>query len=786
MTKQVQKRLLTSLLISFLSLQCIYAQVITQTVRGTVTDNILQNPLTGATVSLPLYNKTVVTDSLGHFRFRDVPVGVQLVFVSYIGYKDAVAANIVVNAGKEVVLNITLEENPHKEEEVILKSNSRRNKPLNEMSLVSARAFTVEETQKYAAAVNDPLRMATNFAGVASADDGNNEIVIRGNAPNGLLWRMEGIDIPNPNHFGMEGSSGGGISILSAQLLSNSDFVTGAFASEYGNALSGVFDLKLRKGNDEKKEYALQAGLLGLNAAAEGPFSTKGKGSYLLNYRYSTLNLLNKLGLDLGAEASTNFQDLSWNIQLPTKRMGSFGFFGFGGLSSQKKDPAKDSSKWEFESDRYGGSYYANTGVAGITHNIAVGRRSGLKSALAMSVNETGYNEKYVERSYDYSNTYKDVYETRKITLSSVFNHKINARNNIRAGGILNLIHFNYYRRSRENVNAPVKEVINSKGQTQTVQAYAQWQSKPIDKLTITVGFHFLTLLLNNSYSIEPRISARWDANKNNSISFGYGLHSQVQSLGIYYAENNNAGIKTMPNKNLGFSKSSHYVLSYNHAFSRNLKLKTEIYYQSLNNIPVSIYDSSTFSTLNVQGGYFIDPLTNKGKGKNYGLEISIEKNLSNNFYLMFSNSFYQSKYSALDGIERNTKYNGNYISNFVAGKEFISASRRRTFGINIKAVYAGGYRTTPIDFEKSNIEGYTIYREKEAYSLQNPAYFRTDIRLSMKWNKKALTSTLSLDIQNVANHLNVYDQTYDPLRKKIITNYQAGIIPILNYKIEW
>ena len=152
----------------------------------------------------------------------------------------------------------------------------------------------------------------------------------------------------------------------------------------------------------------------------------------------------------------------------------------------------------------------------------------------------------------------------------------------------------------------------------------------------------------------------------------------------------------------------------------------------------------------------------------------------------MFSNSFYQSKYIARDGIERNTKYNGNYISNLVAGKEFISANRRRTFGVNIKAVYAGGYRTTPIDFEKSGIEGYTIYREKEAYSLQNPAYFRTDIRLSMKWNRKALTSTLSLDIQNVANHLNVYDQTYDPLRKKIITNYQAGIIPILNYKIEW
>src|SRR6185503_5048402 len=132
----------------------------------------------------------------------------------------------------------------HTETVVVVTAGSKKNRPVNDMSVVSARAFTVEETQKYAAAVNDPLRMVTGFAGVAAVDDGGNDIVIRGNSPAGLLWRMEGVDIPNPNHFSEAGSSGGGISILSAQLLSNSDFVTGAFAPEYGNALSGVFDLR--------------------------------------------------------------------------------------------------------------------------------------------------------------------------------------------------------------------------------------------------------------------------------------------------------------------------------------------------------------------------------------------------------------------------------------------------------------------------------------------------------------------------------------------------------------
>ena len=298
----------------------------TQRLRGTVLDQILQKPVAGASVSLTSINKTVITDTLGNFRFADVPVGNQQVIISHIGFKQASLENIVVNAGKEVVLTVGMESLVRSETEVIVKANSKKNKPLNEMSAVSARAFSVEETQKYAAAVNDPLRMSTGFPGVLAAEDGNNDIIIRGNAPTGLLWRMEGVDIPNPNHFSIAAGTGGGISILSAQLLSNSDFITGAFASEYGNALSGVFDLKLRKGNNERKEYTIQAGVLGLNAAAEGPIMPFYKGSYLVNYRYSTLSLLDKMGVPL-TNGTTVFQDLSYHVYLPTKKTGTFSFF---------------------------------------------------------------------------------------------------------------------------------------------------------------------------------------------------------------------------------------------------------------------------------------------------------------------------------------------------------------------------------------------------------------------------------------------------------------------------
>jgi hypothetical protein len=314
-----------------------YAQQLTQNIRGTIIESSLQNPVAGATVIVG--HESAISDEKGNFKISGLNIGSYMLRVSHVSFNEIQLDNIVVNSGKETVVTIPMVMKLHSENEIIVKGNSRKNKPLNELSVVSSRAFTVEETRRYAAAVNDPLRMATAFPGVANTSDGQNNISIRGNAPTGLLWKMEGVDIPNPNHFGMAGSSGGGVSILSAQLLSNSDFITGAFAAEYGNALSGVFDLRLRKGNNEKTEYTAEAGVLGLNVAAEGPIAAFYKGSYLVNYRYSTLSLLSKIGVDIGG-ANTDFQDLSYNIHLPTARWGSFSLFGFNGLARKKKIPS--------------------------------------------------------------------------------------------------------------------------------------------------------------------------------------------------------------------------------------------------------------------------------------------------------------------------------------------------------------------------------------------------------------------------------------------------------------
>jgi hypothetical protein len=415
----------------------------------------------------------------------------------------------------------------------------------------------------------------------------------------------------------------------------------------------------------------------------------------------------------------------------------------------------------------------------GLTHSISLNSKMNLRSALSYSHTLQRYDEMYAELDKTLTNSYRDNNVTKKWVLNSTLNYKIDNQQLIRAGVILSSIGYDYYQRSRESIGEPVVEKINIKGNTQTLQAFAQWQYRLSENFTFNSGFHFLHLFLNNTSSADPRASVKWDIDRKNALSFGYGLHSQVQGMGVYFTKESN-------NKDLDLSKAHHFVLSYSRLLQRDLRLKTEVYYQHLFDIPVSDSDTSTFSTVNIEGGYVAKGLTNQGKGRNYGVEVSLEKYFTSNYYYMLNTSLYQSKYTALDGIERNTAFNSGHTVNIIGGKDFVSEDNRKTFGINIKVVHSGGLRTTPINLEASRVNGYTVYIEKEAFSMQNPAYFRADLKLSMKWNKKYTTSTLSLDIQNATNRQNIYTRVYDDFTGDMRNIYQAGLIPILNYKLEF
>jgi Carboxypeptidase regulatory-like domain len=785
------KTSLTLLIIFWMSSQAL-GQSLTQTVKGTVLDRAVKLPLEGASVAIFSQQNTLITgtstDSDGRFRLEKVPAGTHKIRVTYVGYKEKYALNVTVNTGKEPDLTIEMEENLSLKE-VVITAEIDKTKPLNELSAVSTRTFSVEESQRFAAAVNDPARMASAFAGVAVGNDGSNEIVIRGNAPNSMLWRMEGVDIPNPNHFSAVGTSGGGISILSAQVLSNSDFSTGAFAAEYGNALSGVFDIKLRKGNSDKREYTAQVGVLGIDLATEGPLALGAKkGSYLVNYRYSTLGVLGELGVNLGP-AKTTFQDLSFHINLPTSRLGNFTVFGMGGFSKQTSVGTLDTSKWNEDlSNRYTSRYGSQTGVTGVTHQMVRGTRFHLKTVVAASgtVNEDYFREYQQDSSIRILS--KEKHTNTKFTLSSVASYKINPRNYLRAGAYVNQLDYDLNQAAWLSVEQGLIDQVTEKGATQSLNTFAQWQHRPTDRVTTSLGVHAISLFLNNTVALDPRASIKYQTSPKSNISLGYGLHSQMQPLGVYFAKKQGDTGFTRPNQDLGFSKAHHLVLAYDYSLSKTLRFKTEAYYQALVKIPVQRDSATSFSILNLVADYPAISLENKGLGRNYGLEFTLEKFMNKGLYFLASSSLYDSEYRGSDGKWRNTLYNVDYVHNIVGGKEWSwnRNDKSRTFGVNMKITSRGGLRQTPLDLQASILEGTSKYDETRAFEQRNKAYLRLDAGIRIKRNYRSAATTLSLDIQNVTNRANTSFSYFDPIAQQEKFFSQVPLLPILAYKVEW
>jgi hypothetical protein len=759
-----------------------------QTLKGRVLDKAVKTPLAGATVQVISSSERplgAVADANGYFRVAEVPVGKIALKVSYLGYKEAVLSNVTVNSGKEVDLSIELEEDLLRAKEVVVRAKTEKQKALNELATVSARTFSVEETQRFAAAVNDPARMASSYAGVVMGNDGNNTITIRGNAPNGLLWRMEGVDIPAPNHFSNVGTSGGGISVLSSQLLSNSDFMTGAFAAEYGNALSGVFDLKLRKGNQDKREYTLQAGVLGLDAAVEGPLRAgRQNGSFLVNYRYSTLSLISKMGVNIG-DASTNFQDLSFHTWLSAGKFGTLSLFGMGGLSAQRQASVADSAAWKLDFfKRYSFDFLAHTGVVGLTHTKAW-ERTFLKTIVAASATENGYEQEELQPDYTQLKQYDQRHAQMKYTVSTVLNHKFSPRHFLRAGAYLTFMDFDFVQSDWNWEEDVLEQKVKTKGSTETLNAFAQWQYRASRRLTANAGVHVFGFLLNRQYSAEPRAALKYALSDRRSLSLGYGLHTQMQPLGTYFAQTADG---QTPNRELGLSKSHHLVLAYDQSLPNNWRVKTEAYRQWLYDVPVSRDEANSFSMLNQVDGFVTQVLENEGIGKNYGLELTIEKSLTRGFYFLLSSSIYESKYRGSDGIWRDTRFNTNLANSLTAGKEWAWHRRHknRSVGFNLKATHLGGLRDTPLDLAASQAQGVTVYDETRAFEQQLPDYFRLDLGFRLKRNYAHLTTTFGMDLQNATNRKNVFLHYYDPSTFEVKKAYQAPLIPVMYYRLEF
>lgn len=759
-----------------------------QTVRGVVLDIDSKAAIPYASVQLidSIQIIGTICDESGRFRLESVPLGRRSFIISCIGYETTYLNNIDVTRAKEVVVDAELKESFTKLDEIVIRAERDKRRPVNDFATISARSFSVEETNRYAASIGDPARQALNFAGVTgNGNDLSNEIVVRGNSPDGFLWRLEGNEIPNPNHFAYLGNSVGSVSMLSSNILTTSDFYTAAFPGEFGNAVSGVFDLSFRKGNNEQHESRVGLGFLGVEIASEGPFSKNNGSSYIVNYRYSTLSILNSLGIEVVGDALPNYQDLSFNMNFPTKKSGTFNIYGLGGNSWFTYSATEN---YGYGIIRETAEEKAETFITGIKHRIFVSDQSYIKTSVNYSYKKADVTEQ--EKNDTYLYRYIENTEAPSLRFSTLYNHKFNAKNTVQGGIIVSQLR---EKAKNHEIDDGIEQVYDDFNKsTSQYQSYVQWKWRLKENLTLNSGFHGLYYEFTRKYSLEPRLALRWKYGINKSLNFGMGIHSRAENMYVYLIEKENTpGIKTQPNKNLELTKSAHFVLGHNVNLNEHTTLKVETYFQHLYDLPAD--SSANFISINVNDVFDYqgaDNVTSYGTGRNYGVEVTIERFLHNNFYYLFTMSLYESKFSFDQKTFYNTQYNGNYILNGLIGKDFeIGSKKKNTVGINLKATYAGGQRYTAVD-EQLSIQNEEISYQKVPYTKKAKEYFKIDIGINYKANLERTTHMLSLNIQNVTNRLNEFEPDFDlsatgdKIIKEVIT--QSGIIPVLKYSIDF
>lgn len=807
------KARISTTIISLLAFLCALGQT-TQNIKGKITDKDSKAPLIGVTVKLvEVEGKGGISDANGEFKITDVPIGRYSLSFSYVGYEPITIPNVELTSGKEVYLPVQMVELTTNIGGVTV-SSTKRIGSYNDMATLSSRTFNAEEAERYPGSRQDPARMASNYAGVQGTDDSRNDIVIRGNSPLGLLWRFEGIDIPSPSHFSVAGTTGGPLSILNNKVIGHSDFMTGAFPGEYGNALSGVFDIKMRAGNKESYEHTAQIGVLGLELMSEGPINKEKRSSYIATYRYSTFAAFQAINFRLGTDAVPNYQDASFKLSFPNKKNGVFSVWGIGGLSnieikfSDDTIPTND-LYGENDRDQY---FTTNMFTVGATHTAYYKNGWSHKLIIAESGQEIIADHDFIiwdsaaaSESVLLLDTLYPVLRSRmyegKTAIHFSLNKKFSARSTLKLGTMGDLFKVNYLDSSRNEYIPNWQRKLDAKESNFLARVYASHKYRITTDLTMNSGIHMLYYSQSNDYSIEPRLGFTYKASDKVNLSLAYGMHSRMQPMYVYYYKfSDSLRNPTNPtfdnhNRDIGLTKSQHFITSFDYLVNPLLRLKVEAYYQHLYNVPVE-QQGGSFSLINQGSGFtrfFPNVLENTGTGRNYGIETTLEKFFSKNFFFLVTGSLYESKYRGKDGVLRNTDFNGNFILNGLAGYEkAVGKKKKNSISIGTKITWAGGKRYSPVDSARTAQNGiYVFFIEDERNSLQFPDYIRWDIKLGYKINGKKATHEIALDLLNVTNRENLLTIVYandpdNPGNKRLIEQPQLAFLPLLYYKVDF
>ena len=726
-----------------------------QNIRGIVTDALNSKSLTGANITLLGTDFRTESDSNGIFRFTNLTSKIYIAEVSFLGYAKTIVKDIEVVKGSDAIANVALQIADNQLNTVVV--NGERNDVFH--ALQTQYPLSVAQTLRFPAAFNDPARLAMNSPGVTNDNDLGNGLSIHGYAPAAMQWRLEGVEILNPNHLANASSfndqataSSGGVNALSTQMLGTSALVTGAYSSEYNNLISGCMDMRLRNGNDEKHRFTTQIGLFGLDLAAEGPLPSlspsrkEGKNgtSYLINYRYSTVGLLLQMGVPL-SEEKVNFQDLAWNFHFPIGKKSDLKVFGMLGNSRNTFETKKDTIR--NNRDLTNVYYKDRLQVYGANFKSQLNSKTSFYLSAAYSSTAPSLVRQNFDKNFKLLDEFTANTAQNLWSVNTFVQNKLSNTFSIKYGVNISYSIFKRVYFGTSNIYTDLKYQKRNHSLLVGISLVTNTFSGPILISQKYKTVHFL-----------PKISYAYRIDDDKKIVFSASQQSKFDLVSNQFM--------------LNFDKKS-----------KNQHFSAGLFFH--NTLAKKITNTVYFNLEYIAIPERLDFIRNFSKQNNYGVEAQYEKTFARNIFFNANGSLYK----ALVKSEFNTfftnYFGANYTLNLSLGKEWTKKANKiwgaSTHIINNGANYLSPMESNMTTFQKQVIVIDYITSNDFGFKLQN--YFRTDLRLYYKRDRKTWSSTLSLDIQNVTNKQNIAFEYYDTFLKKTSTKYQNGLIPILAWR---
>lgn len=759
----------TIFLLFFSAATCFAQEYKSNSVTGTVTGHETQNPVPDVTVKILELGDSTLTDSSGKFEFKNIPFGTYSIRLSAPGYETQVKTDVVVVSSRPSNVLVELISKGYTTAVIDVEAKYFQKSPDESTSNFN---LDFEEVRRAPGAVEDVLRMVQILPGVAPGNDQRNDLIVRGGSPSENLTMIDGIEIPNVNHYPSQGSSSGPIGMINVKFIEDVNFSTGGFSARYGDKLSSVLDIKFREGYRKKFLSDINLSTAGFGGVFEGPLFSK-RGSFLVSARRSFLNLIRGA---IRIAAVPNYWDFNLKTVYDINKNNKLTFVGIAGLDdiSFEGDASEISDENPYGKARGNQQQF----TAGFNWK-SLFKKGYLQTTLANSSNFYYYVNNDLrtdELIFDY-----DSYESDFNFKSELF-YQINKNNNLIVGGAGRYIKFMnklFVKADTTAFGDILPELnINIKKDFYKGSAFAQYTLKLFeDRLVLNAGLRYDYFSgINQKHTVSPRAGLSYRLTAVTAVNLSTGIFTQSPEYLWVTSDPKNVNLK--------FIRSYHYVAGIEHLFTHDLRLSVEAYYKKYNNYPVSV-PIPTFALVNggaENGPNFVGEAVSKGFGFVKGIDISLQKKLSGEgFYGMLNYSLSESRITALEGGEKPGSFDYRHNITLIAGYQLPN-----DWLVGIKFRYTTGRPYTPFNVQASTIAGRGVYETGKFNEARFKDYNRLDIRVDKKWNLKKLTIVSYVELQNVFNKTNVYQYFWNEYRNEPGTIYQWAFLPVGGFSIQF